>query len=151
MPCGRHASIGRFEQILELQAEVGRAVAGKMLPPDVVAREAARARRVGPVDEGVYETYLRGEFHVEQLNPVSLGAGGRFTSPRRLRADPGFAVAWAGLAQGESAEGDSGGMRMSEITGRRSQAARRSKRWRSIRTSPKPTTSWAARGLILRP
>ena len=85
-------------QVLELQAEVGRAVAGKMLPPAVVARETARPRRVGPVDEGVYETYLRGEFHEDQLNPASLSrAVDLFT--RAVAQDPGFAPAWAGLAR----------------------------------------------------
>ena len=79
-----------IEQILELQAEVGRAVAGKMLPPDVVAREAARARRVGPVDEGVYETYLRGEFHEDQLNPASLSRAVELFT-QAVTEDPGFA------------------------------------------------------------
>jgi TolB-like protein/Tfp pilus assembly protein PilF len=87
-----------IEQILELQAEVGRAVAGKMLPPDVVAREAARARRVGPVDEGVYETYLRGEFHEDQLNPASLSRAVELFT-QAVTEDPGFAPAWAGLAR----------------------------------------------------
>jgi TolB-like protein/Tfp pilus assembly protein PilF len=87
-----------IEQVLELQAEVGRAVAAKLLPAAVVTREAARPRRVGPVDEGVYESYLRGEFHEEQLNPASLSRAVELFT-KAVTDDPGFAPAWAGLAR----------------------------------------------------
>jgi TolB-like protein/Tfp pilus assembly protein PilF len=87
-----------IQGILDLQAEAAHAVMVQILGPDTPTRDARDLRRATSVDTRAYELYLRGEFHTEQLNPVSLArAVGYYT--QAVANDPGFAPAWAGLAQ----------------------------------------------------
>jgi TolB-like protein/Tfp pilus assembly protein PilF len=85
-----------IDGILDLQAEIARAVMAQILGPETAAGESMR--RANQVDIRAYELYLRGEFHVEQLNPVSLERAVDYFT-QAVGADPGFAVAWAGLAK----------------------------------------------------
>ena len=96
-----------IQGILDLQAEAAHAVMVQILGPDAPARDARDVRRATSVDTRAYELYLRGEFHVEQLNPVSLGRAVDYFT-QAVAADPGFAVAWAGLAKANLLKGFGG-------------------------------------------
>jgi serine/threonine-protein kinase len=84
--------------ILALQSDVAREVARKVdvaLTPDQ-ERRLAGARSVNPE---VYESYLRGMFHVAQNTPESFEKGMRYLH-RAVEIDPAEPLAYAGLAAG---------------------------------------------------
>jgi TolB-like protein/tetratricopeptide (TPR) repeat protein len=112
--------IKRFERpiagVLELQADIARAVLAQMLGPDAVSRETRRERRDAAIDVRAYELFLRGEFHTEQLNPVSLARAADYYT-QAVANDPGFAPAWAGLAQANFLQEHWGNARIGERAG----------------------------------
>jgi Tfp pilus assembly protein PilF len=73
------------------------------------------------VSLAAYELYLRGEFHVEQLNPVSLARAVDYFT-QAVAADPDLAVAWAGLAKAEFLKESWGDARHGERAGAARQA-----------------------------
>ena len=89
-----------FEQptsaIFALQNQVAtgiaRAVTGRILPAE--ERRMAKARTVDPE---VYQDYLQGRFFVDQGKPESVEKA-RLAFERAIAKDPGFAPAYAGLA-----------------------------------------------------
>lgn len=88
------------EDVLTLQSEVARAVADRVgveLAPDEERRLAA-TRKVNPE---VYETYLRGMFHLNQYTPEGVKRGLAYLQ-RAVEMDPDDPLAYAGLAQGYS-------------------------------------------------
>jgi TolB-like protein/Tfp pilus assembly protein PilF len=84
--------------ILALQSDVAREVARKVnvaLTPEQ-ERRLAGTRSVNPE---VYESYLRGMFHVAQNTPESFEKGMRYLH-RAVEIDPAEPLAYAGLAAG---------------------------------------------------
>ncbi|MEN8144997.1 MAG: tetratricopeptide repeat protein, partial [Gemmatimonadota bacterium] len=87
-----------ISDVLTLQNEVARTIAGQIrveLTPDEESRLAS-ARTVNP---GVYETYLRGMFHLNKYTPEGLEKGLAYLH-QAVEMDPGDPLAYAGLAQG---------------------------------------------------
>lgn len=87
-----------IEDVLTLQSEVARAIAEEIrveLTPEEESRLASR-RRVNPE---VYETYLRGMYHLNQYTPGGIQRGLELLH-RAVEMDPEDPLAYAGLAQG---------------------------------------------------
>lgn len=87
-----------IEDVLTLQSEVARAVAEQVsvqLTPDE-KRRLASTRQVNPE---VYETYLRGMYHLNQYTPEGVQRGLAFLH-QAVETDPEDPLAYAGLAQG---------------------------------------------------
>jgi TolB-like protein/Tfp pilus assembly protein PilF len=87
---------GEVRDILQLQREVGNAIAVRILSTLGAAGADAAARRT--VDPEVYDLYLRGraEWNTRR-DPEVVRATGSFKEA--IRRDPTFAPAWAGLAE----------------------------------------------------
>ena len=85
-----------MSSILALQGELARAIAAevraKLTPPEQAL--LLRPRRVHPE---AYEAYLRGRFQWNKATPQGLRAA-RESFEESIRKDPGFAAAYAGLA-----------------------------------------------------
>lgn len=87
-----------LEDVLTLQKEVARDIAQQIqveLTPDEMHRLTA-SRKVNP---GVYETYLRGMYHLNQYTPEGVRKGLALLQ-EAVATDPGDPLAYAGLAQG---------------------------------------------------
>jgi TolB-like protein/Flp pilus assembly protein TadD len=87
-----------MEDVLALQNEVARAVAREVeveLAPD----EEERLTTARKVDPEVYETYLRGMYHLNQYTPEGVQRGMEYLH-QAVAMDPADPLAYAGLAQG---------------------------------------------------
>lgn len=94
-----------LQDVLTLQNEVARAIADQIrveLAPD----EAERLAEARPVNPEVYETYLRGMYHLNQFTPDGIRTGLRHLH-EAVRLDPDDPLAYAGLALGYSLIGHS--------------------------------------------
>ena len=99
-PTDRHLWAESYERdlrdVLSLQGEVARAIADEVrvkLTPDVQARLA----RAHPVDPEAYEAYLRGRYFWNKRTEDGYKKAIAYFE-QALENDPGYAVAWAGLA-----------------------------------------------------
>ncbi|MGH7483489.1 MAG: adenylate/guanylate cyclase domain-containing protein [Longimicrobiales bacterium] len=91
---------GELRDVLRLQSEVATAIAHEIavvLTPEDQARLAASPT----VDPAAYEAYLRGTFHLNRLTPEGIERGLDYLHDA-VEADPGSALAYAGLALGYS-------------------------------------------------
>lgn len=86
-----------FEDVLTLQAEVARAVAGAV-EAEVTSVERERLERDGPVEEKAYRAYLKGQYHWSRHDEEHWRTAVDFFQ-ESIAADSGFAHAWAGLAE----------------------------------------------------
>jgi serine/threonine-protein kinase len=84
--------------ILSLQAEVARAIAGK-IKVTVSPEENARLARDRKVDPATYEAYLRGMFCLNKGTPEEIKKGMTYFH-EAVEKDPGDPQAYAGLALG---------------------------------------------------
>lgn len=94
-----------FEDVLTLQNEIARTVAEEIrvkLTPDEEGRLAS-VRKVDPV---VYETYLRGMYHLNQFTPEGVRTGMAYLR-QAVELGPDDPLAFAGLALGYSLIGHS--------------------------------------------
>jgi adenylate cyclase len=97
----RHLWARNYERdlrdVLSLQGEIARAIADEIkakVTPDVQAR-LARAR---PVNPEAFDAYTKGRYYLNSWTPEGVGkAIGLFN--RALERDPGYALAYAGLAE----------------------------------------------------
>ena len=82
--------------ILALQADLARAIAGEVRARTTKAEPAlpAAARAVDPE---AYEAYLKGRYQFNKATPEGLSSA-REAFEQSIRRDPGFAPAYAGLA-----------------------------------------------------
>ncbi len=89
--------------ILDLQGEVARAIAGKILVK-LTPRERSRLGGAGPVNPQAHEAYLRGRYFWHQRTPESVRKGLECFR-RAVTADPSYARAWAGIADSYIVDG----------------------------------------------
>jgi TolB-like protein len=87
-----------LEDVLTLQNEVARTVAQE-IRVKLSADEVERLEKARKVDPEVYETYLRGMYHLNQYTPEGVEMGLRYLH-EAVGLDPQDPLAYAGLAQG---------------------------------------------------
>ena len=89
-----------MSDVLALQSEVAARIADEihlaLAPP-----ERARLRPVPRTDPEAYEHFLKGRYHVNHMTPQELGASIPWFQ-RAVEKDPGFALAYASLANAYS-------------------------------------------------
>jgi serine/threonine-protein kinase len=85
-----------LRDVLALQAEVARAIAGE-IKVALTPQERTRLAAARPVDPRVHEAYLRGRFHWSRRNEASLRKAIDYFQ-EAIRLDPGYAPAHSGLA-----------------------------------------------------
>lgn len=81
-----------IEDLLALEAEVGRSVAREIAVPLLAPARAAR-----PLNPAAYDAFLRGLAHLRRLTGEA-GRAARDAFQAAIRLDPGYAPAYAGLA-----------------------------------------------------
>jgi TolB-like protein len=94
-----------LEDVLTLQNEVARAVA-REVQVELAPEEEERLSTARKVDPEVYETYLRGLYHLNQYTPEGVQRGLEYLN-QAVEMDPGDPLAYAGLAQGYTLIGHS--------------------------------------------
>ncbi|HMB68884.1 MAG TPA: tetratricopeptide repeat protein, partial [bacterium] len=82
----------------QLQGEVAADIVRKV-EVQVTPEESYRIRRSRVVDPAAHEAYLQGQHHLERRTPNGLEVGLRYLR-NAVETDPGYALAWAGLANG---------------------------------------------------
>jgi TolB-like protein/Flp pilus assembly protein TadD len=93
-----------LRDVLALQNELTRAIAGEIRVQLTPADEAASAR---PVNPEAYEDYLKGRFFYSK-NTLESTATALEYFQRALEKDPDYALAWAGIARAWLARGHLG-------------------------------------------
>ena len=98
----RHLWAQRYEfgqrDVLAVQAEVARAVAGE-IRIKVTSQEQARVTASRPVNPEAYEAYLLGRFHTQKAGPRAIWIRAREYFEKAIEKDPGYAPAYASLAE----------------------------------------------------
>jgi TolB-like protein len=96
----------QFEDVLRLQSEVARTIAGEvkvLLTPEEAAYLAATARVVPEA----YENYLKGRFHWYRFGEKDLELAQEYFKAA-INLDPGYALAYVGLADALATPGHIG-------------------------------------------
>jgi TolB-like protein/DNA-binding winged helix-turn-helix (wHTH) protein/Tfp pilus assembly protein PilF len=98
----RHLWAGTYERnlddILDLENEIARAIAGEV-QAKVTPQEQGRLARNRAVNHDAYEAYLKGRYYGNQFTEDSLSKSIEYFE-RAIKLDPGYAAAYAGLADG---------------------------------------------------
>ena len=87
-----------FTDVIELQSDVATAIA-RGIQVELSEPEAAQLASHRPIVPQAYEAYLKGRFEIEKRTPEGITAAVRFYR-EAIAADPTYAAAWAGLADG---------------------------------------------------
>jgi eukaryotic-like serine/threonine-protein kinase len=112
----------RLTDILTLQSEVASAIAGE-IRVQVTPEEQARLKPKGPVNPAAHVAYLQGRFLWNRWTTESFKQSlAKFEEA--LAADPGYALAYAGLADAYSTLGNTGALPPSEAYPKARAAAR---------------------------
>jgi len=85
-----------FSGILAVQSEVAREVA-EALALELLPSEQARLSSKPAIDPDVYEAYLKGFYHMQQMTPEDLDTAQRYFE-LALEMDPDYASAYVGLS-----------------------------------------------------
>jgi serine/threonine protein kinase/tetratricopeptide (TPR) repeat protein len=85
-----------LENVLVLQAEVARAIAGE-LQGALTPEETSRLAEARPVNPEAYDAYLKGSFYWKTLTPEGLDTAQRYFD-LALERDPYYSSAYGGLA-----------------------------------------------------
>ena len=88
---------GEIEDVLDLQSRIAEAVA-KEIALQVTPREASAIARRRPVNPDAHLEYLKGRYTAAAQSPQAIELSLRYFQ-RALELDPGYAPAWAGIAQ----------------------------------------------------
>jgi tetratricopeptide (TPR) repeat protein len=88
---------GEVSEVLTLHSDVARAIAEE-LEIDLTRDQELRLTGVAQVDPQTYEAYLRGMFSLNKFTPDGIAQGLEYLHGA-VEANPGDALAWAGLAQ----------------------------------------------------
>jgi TolB-like protein/Tfp pilus assembly protein PilF len=86
------------DDILDLESEVARAIAGEV-QARIKPQEQGRLARRRAVNYDTYEAYLKGRFYGNQFTEDSLSKSIEYFE-QAIKLDPGYAAAYAGLAEG---------------------------------------------------
>jgi TolB-like protein len=103
----------QFEDVLRLQSEVARTIAGEvkvLLTPEETAYLAATARVVPEA----YENYLKGRFHWYRFGEKDLELAQEYFKAA-INLDPGYALAYVGLADALATPGHIGLLPSAEV------------------------------------
>jgi TolB-like protein/Flp pilus assembly protein TadD len=84
-----------LENVLVLQGEVARAIAGE-LAVSLTPEEASRLAAARPVNPEAYDAYLKGSYHWKNITPEDLDSAQRYFE-LALEKDPSYAPAYEGL------------------------------------------------------
>jgi serine/threonine protein kinase/tetratricopeptide (TPR) repeat protein len=87
----------RIDDVLTLQSEVAQAIAGE-IRARMTAQEAGRLARTHTVSPAALDTYLQGRYYQNLYEPEPLAKSVEYYE-QAVRLDPGYAAAWAGLAE----------------------------------------------------
>ena len=109
--------------ILSLQSEVARAIAEEVRV-QVTPEERTRLAPKGPVNPAAHVAYLQGRFLWNRWNTESFRQS-LVRYREALDADPGYALAWAGLADSYATLGNTNAMAPAEAYAQARQAAER--------------------------
>jgi len=109
--------------ILTLQSEVARAIAGEVRV-QVTPEERSRLEPKGPVNPAAHVAYLQGRFLWNRWNTESFQQS-LVRYREALEADPGYALAWAGLADSYATLGNTNAMAPAEAYAHAREAAER--------------------------
>ncbi len=89
-----------FRDILALQSEVARAIASE-IKIKVTPQEQARLAQTRPVNPGAYEAYLKGSYYSNKRTEEAITKAIEYFE-KAVEKDPGYALAYAGLADSYS-------------------------------------------------
>jgi len=109
--------------ILSLQSEVARAIADEVRV-QVTPEERTRLEPKGPVNPAAHVAYLKGRFLWNRWNTESFQHS-LACYREALEADPGYALAWAGLADSYATLGNTNAMPPAEAYAKAREAAER--------------------------
>jgi eukaryotic-like serine/threonine-protein kinase len=109
--------------ILTLQSEVARAIADEVRV-QVTPEERTRLQPKGPVNPAAHVAYLQGRFLWNRWNTESFQQS-LVRYREALAADPGYALAWAGLADSYATLGNTNAMPPAEAYAQAREAAER--------------------------
>jgi len=87
-----------FTDVIALQSDVATAIA-RRIQVELSEPEAAQLASHRPIVPKAYEAYLKGRFEIEKRTPEGIIAAVKFYR-EAIAADPTYAAAWAGLADG---------------------------------------------------
>jgi TolB-like protein/DNA-binding winged helix-turn-helix (wHTH) protein/Tfp pilus assembly protein PilF len=87
-----------LDDILDLQNEVVRAIAVE-IRAKITPQEQGRLARNRAVNHDTYEAYLKGRYYRNQYTEASLSKSIEYFE-QAIKLDPGYAAAYAGLAEG---------------------------------------------------
>jgi tetratricopeptide (TPR) repeat protein len=87
-----------FTDVIALQSDVATAIA-RGIQVELSEPEAAQLAIHRPIVPKAYEAYLKGRFEIEKRTPEGIIAAVKFYR-EAIAADPTYAAAWAGLADG---------------------------------------------------
>jgi tetratricopeptide (TPR) repeat protein len=87
-----------FTDVIALQSDVATAIA-RGIQVELSEPEAAQLAIHRPIVPKAYEAYLKGRFEIEKRTPEGIIAAVQFYR-EAIAADPTYAAAWAGLADG---------------------------------------------------
>lgn len=126
--------------IFDMQADVAGEIVKHL--PALQARKNARTRGPGTTDVEAFQDYLQGRYHWNRRTEGDLRTAiDRFRSA--VRRDPGYARAWAGMADAWSLLLDYGGVAPSEGLGPAREAADR-----ALEADPSGAETWLAVALV---
>jgi eukaryotic-like serine/threonine-protein kinase len=86
----------KMSDLIGVQQDISGAISARLrerLSPDA----AKPATRGGTQDPEAYQLYLKGEYYFEKRTQDSLGKANDYLN-QAIQKDPGYAIAWAGLA-----------------------------------------------------
>jgi TolB-like protein/Flp pilus assembly protein TadD len=106
-PTDTHLWAGSYERdlrnVLSLHAEVAQAIA-REVQVKLTPQEQAQFAQVHSVDPEAYEAYLKGRYHWNRRRAIDFGKAVRYFQ-QAITKDPGYAAAYAGLADAQSMMG----------------------------------------------
>jgi adenylate cyclase len=97
---------GEIEDVLDLQSRIAETVA-REIALQVTPREASSIARRRPVNPDAHLEYLKGRYTAAAQSPQAIELSLRHFQ-RALELDPGYAPAWAGIAQCHSVRANRG-------------------------------------------
>ncbi len=93
----------KLADIRSVQQEIATSVSGNLRLP-LTSEEKTRLNKSSAIDPEAYQLYLKGRYHANQATAAELRKGIEYFQ-QAIEKDPGYALAYAGLADSYSALG----------------------------------------------